>query len=216
MRFVAEARGVRDLKDAMSRDILAAFGEAGIGIVSATLDIVGGVREWAEGGEPRKMAGEGEGEDEQERRNRELRELLEELRVILPGVEVLFAFLLTLPFSQRFGDLTTRQQVVFFAAFLCTALATALLIAPTAHHRLLWHRRERAKERGLETAARFAIAGTVLLAVAVTGVVFIVADVLFGVPVASAIALLLGGTFAWLWYGLPLRQRLRDRTEEAR
>ena len=136
------------------------------------------------------------GEGEKERRDRELRELLEELRLILPGVEVLFAFLLTLPFTQRFGILTGLQRDVYFAAFLCSAGATALLIAPSAHHRLLWHRRPREKDRGLETAARLALVELFLLALAVTAVVFLITDVLFGGVVSATVAALVGGVFA--------------------
>ena len=77
------------------------------------------------------------GEDRNERRARELGELLQELRVMLPGVQVLVAFLLTVPFSARFGDVTPVQQVVFFGTLLCTALSAGLLLAPSAHHRLL-------------------------------------------------------------------------------
>ena len=77
-------------------------------------------------------------EDPEERTARELIELLQELRIVIPGVQILFAFLLTVPFSQGFTKLTTVQQYVFFATLLCTAAATALLIAPSAHHRLLF------------------------------------------------------------------------------
>ena len=83
------------------------------------------------------------GEDRNERRARELAELLQELRVMLPGVQVLFAFLLTVPFSARFGDVTSLQQAVFFGTLLCTALSAGLLLAPSAHHRLLWRQQAR-------------------------------------------------------------------------
>jgi hypothetical protein len=75
----------------------------------------------------------------QEQSSQSLHEFMQELRVVLPGVQVLFAFLLTVPFSQRFHDLTQLQQYMFFASLLCTTAATLLLIAPSAHHRLLWH-----------------------------------------------------------------------------
>src|SRR5215217_5751023 len=78
------------------------------------------------------------GEDSQERTARELIELLQELRIVIPGVQVLFAFLLTVPFSQGFTKLDALQRGVFFATLLCTAAATALLIAPSSHHRLLF------------------------------------------------------------------------------
>ena len=83
------------------------------------------------------------GENEYERKAREGGELLQELRVMLPGVQVLFAFLLTVPFSARFGYLTPVQQAVFFGTLLCTALSAGLLLAPSAHHRLLWRQQAR-------------------------------------------------------------------------
>lgn len=155
-------------------------------------------------------------EDDKARRDRELRELLEELRLILPGVEVLFAFLLSLPFTQRFAAVTGLQRDAYFVAFLCSAGATALLIAPSAHHRLLWHRRPAAKEAGLATAARLALAGLALLALAVTCVVFLVTDVLFGGAASAGIATALGGVVVWLWFGWPLSRRLRDRATDRR
>ena len=85
-----------------------------------------------------EKAEERTGEDPQERTARELIELLNELRVILPGVQVLFAFLLMVPFTQRFPDLDDLETGVFYMTLLCTAVATALLIAPSAHHRILW------------------------------------------------------------------------------
>src|SRR5919202_895132 len=97
------------------------------------------------------------GESEQERRARELIELLQELRIILPGVQVLFAFLLTVPFTQRFTELTPLQQYVFFATLLCAALSAAFLIAPSAHHRILWRRRQR--EQRLRIGNALAIVG---------------------------------------------------------
>ena len=146
-------------------------------------------------------------EDEKEQLDRELGELLQELRVILPGVQVMFAFLLTVPFTQRFGDITSLQRTVYYATLLCTALATALLIAPSAQHRILWRRR--AREQRLETANRLAIVGTVLLALATTGAVFVISDMLFGTFTAATFTALIAGTFAWLWYVLPLLRRLR-------
>ena len=87
-----------------------------------------------------EKAEERTGEDRQERTARELFELLNELRVILPGVQVLIAFLLMVPFTQRFPDLDDLETGVFYMTLLCPAVATALLIAPSAHHRMLWRR----------------------------------------------------------------------------
>ena len=145
-------------------------------------------------------------EETKERLDRELIELLNELRVALPGVQVLFAFLLTVPFTQRFSQVTGVQEDAYFASFLCAALATVLLIAPSAYHRLQW--RQRDKEHMLVVANRLAIAGTVFLALAVTGSVFFVTDFLFGAFTTGLVTGLIAGCFTWFWYGLPLLRRI--------
>jgi hypothetical protein len=150
-------------------------------------------------------------ESKDERLDRELIELLNELRVALPGVQVLFAFLLAVPFTQRFERLTAVQEDVFFAAFLCTAVATALLIAPSAYHRLRW--REHDKEHMLQMSNRLAIAGTVFLAAAIIAVVYLVTDLIFGLAATLVATLLAAVLFGWLWYGLPLVRRLRARPQ---
>ncbi|HKZ26290.1 MAG TPA: DUF6328 family protein [Rubrobacteraceae bacterium] len=146
------------------------------------------------------------GESEYERTARELGELLQEFRVALPGVQVLFAFLLTVPFSARFGTVTPLQEGVFFATLVCTALSAGLLLAPSAHHRLLWRRR--ARERRLRVANRFAIAGIILLALAMMGTVFVITDVLFGSISASVAAILIAAFFLYVWFVVPIRYRL--------
>jgi hypothetical protein len=150
---------------------------------------------------------EDEGRDE--RLDRELIELLNELRVALPGVQVLFAFLLGVPFTQRFAEVTDLQKDAYFFTFLCAAAATALLIAPSAYHRLTW--RQHDKEHLLKVSNRLAIAGTVFLAVAMASTVFVVTDLLFETAAAGIIAGVAAGFYAWFWYGLPLvRRGLRD------
>ena len=150
----------------------------------------------------------GKGETKKERLDRELIELLNELRVALPGVQVLFAFLLTLPFTQRFTQLTELQRDTYFGTFLCTAMSTVFLIAPTAYHRVRF--RDYDKERLIKTATKMSITGTVFLALAVTGTVFLITDVLFGVTTAALVAAGIFGALAWFWYGLPLTRKLRD------
>jgi hypothetical protein len=145
-------------------------------------------------------------ETRQERVNRELIELLNELRVVLPGVQVLFAFLLSLPFLTRFDQLTRTERNVYFASFLCAAAATALLMAPSAYHRLRF--RQRDKERMLFTSNRLVIAGTFFLAISMVGVIFVVTDVLYHSPAAALVTGVMAGWFAWFWYGLPLSRRL--------
>jgi hypothetical protein len=137
--------------------------------------------------------------------DRELIELLNELRVALPGVQVLFAFLLAVPFANGWTRVTDLQRDVFFIAFLAAAISTILLIAPSAHHRLRW--REGDKEQILRRANTLAIAGTVFLAIGMTAVVFLIADVLFAGGWAALTTAVIAGAFAWFWYGLPLLRR---------
>jgi Family of unknown function (DUF6328) len=144
-------------------------------------------------------------EDHEDRVNRELIELLNELRVALPGVQILFAFMLILPFSQGFAKVTTAERWVYFVAFIASALATALLIAPSSYHRLRFRHGD--KERLLVASNRMAIGGMALIAVAMACVVGLITDVIFGTPAAAIAAGLVGGWFAWFWYGLPLTRR---------
>jgi hypothetical protein len=145
------------------------------------------------------------GEDRHERTAREMIELLNELRVILPGVQVLFAFLLTVPFAQRFPQLTGLQTGVFFATLICTAITTALLIAPSSQHRILW--REGVREQRLELGNVLTIAGLIFLVPAMVGVIFVITDLIFGLTEAIIVTALLALFFALLWFILPLRYR---------
>jgi membrane-associated HD superfamily phosphohydrolase len=142
------------------------------------------------------------GENHKERLNRELIELLTELRVALLGVQVLFAFLLIVPFYQRFSSVTPLQRNVYFAVLLCAAVSAALLIAPSSHHRLLW--RQGAKEATLRAANRLSVLGLTFLALAMIGAIFLITDVLFGGVVATVATVAIGAVFAWVWYGQPL------------
>jgi hypothetical protein len=146
-------------------------------------------------------------ESEEERLDRNLTELLNELRVALPGVQVLFAFLLGVPFTQRFAELASYQEDVYFGTLVCAAVATAFLIAPSAHHRIEFRLRD--KRHIVFAANRYAIIGLAFLALAMTGVVLLVTDFIFGVVatvLATSLTLLL---FALLWYILPLRRRIQ-------
>jgi predicted membrane channel-forming protein YqfA (hemolysin III family) len=147
-------------------------------------------------------------ESRDERLDRELIELLNELRVVLPGVQVLFAFLLTVPFTNTFSSITNQQRQVFFAVFLCTAASTALLIAPSAYHRLRW--RQHDKEQMLTTSNRLSIGGMVFLTFALVGASFLVADLIFHTTAAALVTAAVAGFFAWFWWGLPLWRRLQD------
>jgi predicted membrane channel-forming protein YqfA (hemolysin III family) len=147
-------------------------------------------------------------ESRDERLDRELIELLNELRVVLPGVQVLFAFLLTVPFTNTFSSITNQQRQVFFAVFLLTAASTALLIAPSAYHRIRW--RQHDKEQMLTTANRLSIGGMVFLTFALVGASFLVADLIFHTTAAALVTAAVAGFFAWFWWGLPLWRRLQD------
>ena len=158
-------------------------------------------------GESNKDSGRSN-ETEKERLDRNLEQLLGELRVALPGVQVLFAFLLVVPFNQRFADITSFQQTVYFVTLLCATAACACLIAPTAHHRLEF--REQDKERIVFGGNKLAIAGLTLLATAMTGAITLVTDFLYSSTTTTVAAALVALLFAILWYAIPLRRRLQD------
>jgi hypothetical protein len=153
-------------------------------------------------------------EDHEERLARELIELLNELRVALPGVQVLFAFLLIVPFSQGFPKLGQLDRQIYFVAFIATAVATVLLIAPSSYHRLRW--RQHDKERMLVVSNYLTIAGLASLAVAVTATVFVITDFVFHRAWASTFTAIVAVLFLIFWYGIPLASALRERQAQTR
>jgi Family of unknown function (DUF6328) len=153
----------------------------------------------------------GRDETEEERLDRNLGELLQELRVALPGVQVLFAFLLAVPFQQNFTKITEFEKRVYFATLLLTALSAALLIAPSAYHRLTF--RYQQKHRLVFVSNRLAIAGLGTLALAMTCAVMLITDVLFGTVTTIVTVAIVFATFVVLWVALPLRRRLSFRDE---
>ncbi len=146
-------------------------------------------------------------ESEHERLDRNLLELLNELRVALPGVQVLFAFLLTVPFSQRFTTLTQMQENVYYAALLATAAAAVLLIAPSAHHRINFRQQDKAHIVFL--ANKLAIAGLAFLAIAMSCVVWLITDLLYGSAATAVATAATALTFTLLWYVVPIVRRIR-------
>jgi ethanolamine utilization microcompartment shell protein EutS len=144
-------------------------------------------------------------ESHEERVNRELIELLNELRVALPGVQVLFAFLLAVPFTQRFAETTELQRDAFMVALLSTTAGSVFLIAPSAYHRIRF--RDRDKEALLLISNVFAIVGMVFLAVGMTSVVFLVTDLIFKGQVTAVVTALTAGLFALVWFVLPLARK---------
>jgi hypothetical protein len=146
-------------------------------------------------------------EDRKARVDRELIELLNELRVTLPGVQVLFAFLLILPFQQGFGNISDVARYVYFAGVVAVVVAIAFLIAPASYHRINLRRGVMEKERMLLISNRLTIIGTSFLAIGSACSIFLIADVLFGptvalVATAATLALIIA-----LWYVLPLLVR---------
>src|SRR4051794_25831079 len=153
--------------------------------------------------------GSGRDETEKERLDRNLDELLAELRVALPGVQVLFAFLLVVPFNQRFAEITSFQRTIYFVTLLLATAASACLIAPTAHHRIEFRADD--KQRIVFGATRLAIVGLALLALAMTGAVMFVTDFIYETPTVTVTTVCVALLFAVLWYAIPIRRLLGRR-----
>lgn len=132
----------------------------------------------------------------------------------LPGVQVLFAFLLAVPFQQNFSEITPFQERVYFVTLLCTAISAALLISPTAYHRLTFHLQQ--KRELVFLSNRLAIAGLGFLALAMTGAILLITDVLFGGVATVVFGVAAATMFAVLWGLLPLRRRLSLTREKRR
>ena len=149
------------------------------------------------------------GESRKEQLEREHGELLEELRSLIPGAEVLFGFLLAIRFTRQFDAIDDTQRYVYYATLIATAVALVLFLAPAAHHRLRF--REGDKDFMLRKGNREAIAGTLAIAVAFTGVVYLITALVFGNAEAIVIATLFFAFIAWRWWSLALYRSLRDR-----
>jgi uncharacterized protein DUF6328 len=149
----------------------------------------------------------GRNETEGERLDRNLGELLQELRVALPGVQVLFAFLLAVPFQQGFTKITGFQKDVYFGTLVFTSLSAVMLISPSAYHRLTF--RYQQKRKLVFYANRFAIVGLFFLSLAMTGAIMLITDVLFGTVATAIVTVLAVLTFGFFWFALPLQRRLR-------
>lgn len=154
----------------------------------------------------------GRDETPEERADRNWGDLLQELRVMQTGVQLLTAFLLALPFQQRFTELDDLQTDVFVVVVLLSATATGLLVAPVSMHRLLFQQRR--KDDLVRWAHRLAIAGLAALGAAVTGVVWLVMSMVEGSTVATGLAGAVLAGLVLLWLVLPLVVR-RQRSLEA-
>jgi Family of unknown function (DUF6328) len=146
-------------------------------------------------------------ESAQERLDRNTIELLNELRVAGTGIQVLFAFLLVVPFNTGFKKLSTFDRYDYFVTLLCIAAAAALLIAPSIHHRLLFRHGE--KPFLVEVANRLAIAGMAFLLAGLTGILILISDVMWGGVTAAIVGVIGGVAVGALWFALPLRRRRR-------
>ncbi len=145
-------------------------------------------------------------ESPEERVDRNLLELLNELRVALPGIQVLFAFLLVVPFNTGFETVTPFQKDVYLVTLLCAALATLCLITPSVHHRIQFRRQD--KEFVVVVGNRFAIAGLVLVALSICGTILVVVSYVFDDQLAEIVVIVLAVLFVLAWFVLPLARRL--------
>ncbi|HJR98157.1 MAG TPA: DUF6328 family protein [Actinomycetota bacterium] len=144
-------------------------------------------------------------ETEKERVDRELIEFLNEVRVVLPGVQVLFAFLLTLPFMGTFDDIDGIERIAYNVAFFSTALSAVLMITPSSFHRLRFRKGD--KEEILRASSRLVLAGIVFLGVAMVAVVWLVAELVFSPAIANAIGIVSAVIVIGLWFAFPLSRR---------
>ena len=154
--------------------------------------------------------GVGRNETQLERCDRNLAELMQEVRVVQTGVQILFAFLLTAPLAPRFPELSEFQQLTYFATLLAAGAAAVLLIAPTAYHRILFRLGD--KEHLVDVANRFTLAGLTCVALSMVGALLFVTDLLFDATtvMAGTTALTALGCLVF-WCLAPLRRRARIR-----
>jgi uncharacterized protein DUF6328 len=151
-------------------------------------------------------------ESEQQRLARNLGELLQELRVAQGGVQILFGFLLSIAFTDRYARADDFLHITHFVTVLFAAAATALLTAPAAWHRILFRHGQR--ERIIDFGSRMAVAGLVCLAVAMTGTVLLIGEVVLGGWAAVLVAVLVAIGFGALWLAWPARERARGPAPE--
>jgi hypothetical protein len=147
-------------------------------------------------------------ETEKERVDREVIELLNELRVTLPGVQVLFGFLLILPFQQRFTVLNDPERAIYILAVVATVAALISLIAPASYHRLRFRATD--KQRMLFISNRLAVFGVVFLAIAMVSGLFLITEVVIGEAWAAVLAAAAGVGLVLLWFALPLYNKYRS------
>ena len=156
---------------------------------------------------PERVTHEDRRETPTERADRNMGELLQELRVALPGVQVLFAFLFSVPFAARFDQVSPFEEKVYLATLLCAACASVMLIGPSAYHRLNFSRGDKAHI--VAVANRMAIVGFVMLGLASSGAVLMVCSFVFGGVTAAVATAGVALLTAVIWFAIPLARRLR-------
>jgi len=161
---------------------------------------------------PQDPDGTGSGKPSPDEVDDQFRAIMEGLRTSIPGVMVLFSFLLILPLQASFGDISDPNTVVFYVAFTSAAISAVLLIAPSVHQRV------RAPISGIKRrswshvmyATKVAIVGTVFFLIAIAAVVYLVSSLVFSDPIAGAATLVIGVIATWSWFYLPLVRFSRD------
>jgi predicted membrane channel-forming protein YqfA (hemolysin III family) len=151
-------------------------------------------------------------ESESEQLARNLNELLQEIRVAQAGVQILFGFLLSIAFTERYASTSDYVRATHLITVLFSTAAVALLTSPAAWHRMLFRLGRR--ETIINAADRFAIVGLACLAVAMTGTVLLLSEMIVGGWPAIVLATLAGIGFALVWFALPMRHRLRGPDRE--
>lgn len=150
-------------------------------------------------------APDGADEPEQARLARNMNELLQELRVAQTGVQILFAFLLSVAFAARFGTASQFERVTMVTTVALTTVSAGLLMAPAAWHRVYF--REGRRGDIIRWGNRFAVTGMAFLAAAMTGAVLLVVDAVLGTLTAAVIAACAAALFGTIWFALPLARR---------
>jgi Family of unknown function (DUF6328) len=158
-------------------------------------------------GQQDAQSSDGRNERPKERLDRNETELMTELRVAGTGVQVLLAFLLVVPFNNRWTKLSSFDRYNYFFALICIAIAATLLIAPMVHHRLLF--REGEKHYLVKVGNRSAIAAMVFVSIGLTAILVLVSNVVFGGLTPIIVGIIAATTVGWLWFGLPLMQQRR-------
>ena len=149
------------------------------------------------------------GETEEERLDRNLMELLQELRVVLTGIQVLFAFLLVVPFQQGWASVTEFEKTVYYVTLLLTAASSVCLIAPTVRHRMRF--RELDKRWIVDSSNRLAIAGVAFLGGAICGVLMLITHVVYDSTLTTVVVAAFAVMIGWFWFVAPVIRGLRER-----